>query len=91
MNVNLTIDILGWLGAAALLLAYTGVSLGKLEARSRLYQVLNLVGSIGLVANAGWYGAFPSAFVNVIWISVALISLASLQRRQREPGTSDPS
>lgn len=91
MNVNLTIDILGWLGAAALLLAYTGVSVGKLEARSRLYQMLNLAGSLGLVVNAGWYRAFPSAFVNVIWISVALFSLASLRRRLRKPGTSDPS
>lgn len=83
MSLGLTIDVLGWLGAVALLVAYAGVSSGKLVAEARLYQLLNLAGSACLVVNAAWYRAFPSAFVNVVWISVAMFSLGMLWRRGR--------
>jgi hypothetical protein len=63
MTLNLLIDTLGWLGAAALLVA------------SVPYQVLNVVGSIGLIMNTVYYGAYPSTFVNVVWIAIAAYTL----------------
>ena len=66
------IDFLGWAGALLLLGAYGAVSFKKLRAESMLYQVINGMGSLCLVVNTIFYHAYPSAFVNVIWIAIAL-------------------
>jgi hypothetical protein len=56
------------------------VSSRKMEADSASYQVLNIVGSILLVANTIFYRAYPSSFVNLIWAGIAVFSMAT--RRQ---------
>lgn len=73
--MTLLIDILGWLGAAALLVAYALVSKGRFTGASVPYQALNVVGSIGLIINTVYYGAYPSTFVNVVWIVIAAYTL----------------
>ena len=70
--MKLIIDLLGWSGAVLLLGAYGCVSFRKLRADSVLYQIINGVGSCFLVVNTVYYRAFPSAFVNVIWICIAV-------------------
>jgi hypothetical protein len=67
-------DLTGWIGAFALLLAYAAVSFKKLRPDSRLYQLLNAVGSLLLICNTVYYRAYPSAFVNLVWIAIAIIS-----------------
>ena len=71
--MNLTFDILGWTGAIFLLAAYAFVSNRLLSATSSLYQSLNAVGSLLLLTNNVFYGAFPSGFVNVVWGGIASI------------------
>lgn len=78
---KLLIDLTGWLGALLLLGAYAAVSFHKLRPASLPYQALNAVGSIFLVINTIYYHAYPSAFVNVIWIAIALV--AGLRVRSR--------
>jgi hypothetical protein len=80
MNNHIWFDAVGWLGAASLLVAYAMVSSRKMEADSASYQVLNIVGSILLVANTIFYRAYPSSFVNLIWAGIAVFSMAT--RRQ---------
>jgi len=70
--MKLLIDVLGWSGALLLLGAYACVSFRKLRADGVLYQFLNGLGSCFLVVNTVYYHAFPSAFVNVIWIAIAV-------------------
>ena len=70
--MKLIIDLLGWSGASLLLGAYGCVSFGKLRAGSVLYQIVNGLGSCFLVVNTVYYRAFPSAFVNAIWICIAV-------------------
>jgi hypothetical protein len=82
MNNLIWFDAMGWVGAAVLLLGYGMVSFRKLEGDSTLYQTLNIVGSMLLAANAVAYGAYPSTFVNVIWIAIAVIALAARRRVQ---------
>lgn len=69
------IDILGWSGAAGLLIAYGLVSTKRLQGDSLLYQFLNLAGSALLIVNSFYYGALPSVGVNTIWIAIAIITL----------------
>lgn len=75
MTFDLVIDILGWFGAAALLIAYALISRGRFTGASVPYQVLNAVGSVGLIVNTVYYGAYPSTFVNVVWIAIAVYTL----------------
>ena len=80
MNNNVWFDAIGWAGAAALLVAYAMVSSKKLEGDSSAYQFLNIVGSIFLAVNTISYGAYPSSFVNMIWIGIAVFSIATRKR-----------
>ena len=72
---TLLIDILGWIGAIGLLAAYVLISAKKVEGDSTSYQLLNLVGSFFLILNTLYYGAYPSSFLNLFWIAVALYAL----------------
>lgn len=78
--MNVAIEIIGWLGAAMILVAYLLLSAGRLEARSFAYQGLNLVGAIAFVINSGWNGAIPSASLNVVWAGIALFALIRVSR-----------
>jgi len=80
MNNYVWFDAIGWVGAAALLIAYAMVSHKKLEGDSATYQLLNISGSLLLAANTIFYGSYPSTFVNVIWAGIAVFSIATRKR-----------
>jgi hypothetical protein len=84
MNNQLWFDTIGWVGAAALLIAYAMVSHRKLEGDSATYQLLNISGSILLAANTIFYGSYPSTFVNLIWAAIAVFSIVMRKRLQSE-------
>lgn len=69
------VEIAGWTGALLLLLAYGLVSAGKVDSRATSYQLMNVLGAVGVVINSGWNGAFPSVAVNVIWILIGAVAL----------------
>ena len=78
------VDVAGWLGAAALVLAYAQVSSGRLRSDSTGFQALNLGGAAGLLANGVHHGAWPSAALNGVWLSIGVVALVRL-RRGRPP------
>jgi len=80
MNSQLWFDVIGWVGAAALLVAYAMISHKKLEGDSATYQLLNISGSILLAANTIFYESYPSTFVNLIWAGIAVFSIAARRR-----------
>lgn len=73
MQVTL-IDVLGWVGAITVLVAYALVSTRKLTGDAIPYQLLNLTGAGLLLLNSFYYGALPSVGVNVVWISIAVLA-----------------
>ncbi|MGA9353903.1 MAG: hypothetical protein WBE44_17375 [Terriglobales bacterium] len=77
------IDLLGWVGALVLLGAYACVSFQRLRADGGLYQLLNGIGSLLLVVNTLYYRAFPSAFVNLVWICIAVAAGIRMRGRER--------
>jgi formate hydrogenlyase subunit 3/multisubunit Na+/H+ antiporter MnhD subunit len=83
--VNVWIEAMGWIGALLILAAYALISAGKLEARSALYQLMNIAAAAGLVVNSGWNGALPSAALNVVWLCIGLYTLLR-DRRANKPG-----
>ena len=80
MNNHLWVDAIGWIGAAALLVAYAMVSFRKWEGHSSAFQLLNVGGSLLLAANTIFYGAYPSTFVNIIWTAIAIFTIATSKR-----------
>jgi hypothetical protein len=82
MDSSLFINLIGWAGSAAILLAYGLVSTKRVQGDSAPYQVLNLVGSVCLLSNTVYWGAYPSSFVNLVWTGIALFALAGIVRRK---------
>jgi hypothetical protein len=81
----LLINVIGWTGAVMLLFAFALVSLRGYAGTSTTYQWLNIVGSAFLIINTCYYGAYPSAFVNVVWIGIALAAMLRARRGNEEP------
>jgi hypothetical protein len=72
--VILLADVIGWVGAACLLLAYAWLSSGRLTAGIR-YHLLNLAGAGGLALNGAVHQAWPSTALNVIWLGIGVAAL----------------
>ena len=83
--MKVLVDGLGWMGALLLLGAYACVSFKKIRADSAGYQIMNGIGSCFLVVNTVYYHAFPSAFVNVIWIGIAVAAGLRLKNQSQDP------
>ena len=81
VSATLWIDVAGWAGVVALLVAYGLVSARRLEGDSAVYQWLNLAGGALVLLNSFHHRAFPSVAVNVVWIAIALYTLAFRRRR----------
>jgi hypothetical protein len=79
--MNVWIEIVGWTGALLIIIAYGFISAGKLDARSRLYQLMNIFGAAGFIVNSGWNGALPSVGLNVVWLCIGVYTLL---RRARQ-------
>ena len=82
--MNLTIEVIGWIGAALILGAYALLSAGKMKSDSVAYHLMNIVGAAGFVINSGWNHAIPSAVMNIVWIGIGVYALAQL-RKSRLP------
>ncbi len=68
-------EVIGWTCTVLLVGAYAMVATRKLDARSPLYHVLNLVGAIGLAAFSIYKTAWPQVALNAFWGGVALIGI----------------
>jgi hypothetical protein len=69
------IDVGGWIGVALLLIAYALVSTRRLAGDSTSYQLLNVAGSVLLIINSFFYGAYPSVGINIAWDAIGLSAL----------------
>ena len=78
--MEILLNVLGWIGAFLLLLAYALVSFKKLKADSPAYQWLNITASVLLLINTIYYGAYPSSFVNAVWTIIAFVAILSIKR-----------
>jgi hypothetical protein len=84
MTERLLVDVAGWAAALLILGGYALLTAGKLTARSPAYQWMNVFGAIGFVINSGYFKAWPSAVLNVIWAGIgifALIRIAAARKR----------
>ncbi|MCP2344588.1 CBU_0592 family membrane protein [Nonomuraea roseoviolacea] len=78
--MDLLFEVAGWLGAGLLLLGYGLVTAGRLPAGGVAYQVVNLAGSLALMANSARNDAWPSAGLNLVWAVIGAVALVRLVR-----------
>jgi hypothetical protein len=83
--VKFAIEVIGWAAAAMMLSAYVLLTAGKLSSRSVLYHWLNVLSGAGIIVNSGWNGAYPSVFINVIWMAIGVYGLLHGTRAQPTP------
>lgn len=82
----IAIEAIGWVAAIMILAAYALLTAGKVDARSPLYQWMNVGGAAGFIVNSGYNGALPSAVLNVIWMGIGAVALWNIARaRTRAP------
>lgn len=71
----LFVNIMGWIGALLLLLAYFLLVHKNLTSRSRMYQWMNIIGAFLLAINNIYLNAYPSFLTNVIWFFIGLYGI----------------
>jgi hypothetical protein len=75
MTLKTFVAIAGWVAAALILSAYGLLSFGKIQPRSSLYQVMNIVGAAGFIINCAYNSAWPSVALNVVWMGIGFYAL----------------
>lgn len=76
--MSFLVDVIGWLGAALLLFGYAMVSASRMPGDGVRYQLVNLVGSMGLMLNSACNAAWPSAGLNLVWALIGSTALYKL-------------
>ena len=68
-------QIIGWLGALLIVSAYVLVSNKRVKGNSRIYQLMNLLGAVGVGINAAYQNSWPSVGLQVVWAVIAIFAL----------------
>jgi hypothetical protein len=82
-NMEIFSQIIGWVGTFLIVLAYFLVSNNKVKPDSKIYQFMNLFGSIGVGFNVFYQKAWPGFILEVIWGIIALITIIKILRNKR--------
>lgn len=75
MHKQYILDILGWYGVTAVLIAYALVSFQIISAQTFTYNLLNLTGAIGIIVESLSKRDYPEVSLNIIWAIIAIISI----------------
>jgi hypothetical protein len=78
--MNILVEILGWIGSVLIVGSYALNITGRLAANSKLYVLANIVGGLFFVVNTYFHQAYPSMFVNIVWVIIAIIMLYKKDR-----------
>jgi hypothetical protein len=81
--MKLLMDIIGWLGAATVIVAYGLNSYQKIKSDSYPFQIANLAGGILLIIYAFYKKADANVFINIVWVIIAISSLFKLARKKK--------
>lgn len=82
--MDLFIEILGWIGSIEIVLAYALNSYQKIRSDSMAFYLLNLTGGILLIVYAIHKDALANAFINVVWVTVAVIAIGKVIMRSKK-------
>lgn len=81
-NIDLVIEIIGWVGSIEILLAYGLNSYQKIKSNSLAFSLLNLTGGLFLMIYTIYKDAFANTFVNLVWVIIAVIALGKFYQQK---------
>ena len=84
MQGNVGIEIVGIIGAIGILLAYGLNSQQMIRSDSRAFVLLNLTGALLLILYSVRKEAWANMFINVVWVSIAVVALIRIVRQNRQ-------
>ena len=73
--MNVTIEILGWIASVLIVGSYALNITGRLKANSKWYVWANIIGGLFFVINTFFHQAYPSMFVNIVWVIIAFVMI----------------
>ena len=79
--MEITSQIIGWIGTFLIVLAYFLVSTKKVDGQSKSYQTLNLLGAIAVGVNVLHQHAWPALALQIIWGVIAIVSLLKTKNK----------
>lgn len=68
-------QIIGWIGMILILVAYFLISFDIVTVHNIWFQLLNIIGSFGLVLVAFGRRDWQPMVLNIIWIFIAIIAM----------------
>jgi hypothetical protein len=74
--MGILIEVLGWIASVLIVGSYALNITGKLPASSKTYVLANIIGGVFFVVNTYYHKAYPSMFVNVIWVIIAIYMIS---------------
>jgi hypothetical protein len=83
-SYQLFVEIVGWIGMILILGAYGLITTNRVKSDTFSYQLMNALGSIGLIINALYNEAYPLFVLNVIWEMIALFGLYQSIKKSSE-------
>ena len=78
--MNILIEIMGWIASILIVGSYALNITGKLPASSKTYVLANIIGGVFFVVNTYFHQAYPSMFVNVIWVIIAIYMISKKKK-----------
>ncbi|MEO8997961.1 MAG: hypothetical protein ABI227_01265 [Rhodanobacter sp.] len=80
-------DWAGYIGVLLVLLAFFLLQAAKLHGNHLIYQLMNILGAIGVMLSLGFGGFNLSAFImQVAWLLISIYGVVSGIKRRRETG-----
>lgn len=78
--MGILIEMLGWIASVLIVGSYALNITGKLPASSKIYILANIIGGILFVVNTYFHKAYPSMFVNVVWVIIAIYMISKKKK-----------
>lgn len=70
------IEIYGWYGMLAIVLAYALASFSVIQATGLIFQILNGTGALGIVFVSFYKKAYQPGVLNILWTLIAILAIA---------------
>jgi hypothetical protein len=80
--MEIIIEIIGWVGSLAVVIAYGMNSYQKLRSDSMVFYLMNLTGGLALIVYTIYKAAYASAFINIVWVIIAVVAIVRVMTRK---------
>lgn len=72
---SIIFNTIGYLGALAIIVAFTMISFNIVQSGDFVYLILNMVGATGILIDAFYHDDYPAGFLHVVFAGVAFAAI----------------